>query len=139
MSLEKDYLTATRWLNQAIDDFGSGEVLLQAQKFPQACFLFQQAAEKAIKAVWYFYSEEPWGHSVVRLIELIPEPWAREQFLPLMQEAKGLDEFYIPTRYPNGLPAPLIAKDVYTGDRARWAREACLKIINKTKEVIGGC
>jgi HEPN domain-containing protein len=137
MSLEKDYAAAQRWIEQAIDDFGSAEVLLQNGRYPQACFFFQQAAEKAIKAIWYFYSEEPWGHSVARLIELIPEDWARQQMIGLLDEAKELDEFYIPTRYPNGLPAPLVAKDVYTKIRAQRARELSKKIIEKSKEVVG--
>ena len=33
------------------------------------CFLAQQGAEKAMKALWYRMDEEPWGHSVQRLLQ----------------------------------------------------------------------
>jgi len=40
-------------------------------KHAQCCFYCQQAAEKALKAAYYSVDGEPWGHSLVRLIEEI--------------------------------------------------------------------
>ncbi len=52
----------------------------------------------------YPEDEEPWGHSITRLIREFPHKDAIED-LELWQEAgRLLDQFYIPTRYPNGLP-----------------------------------
>jgi HEPN domain-containing protein len=43
---------------------------------------------------------ERWGHSISKMLERIQE--ALEVPIHLMEKAKGLDRFYIPTRYPNG-------------------------------------
>lgn len=58
----------------------------------------QQAAEKAVKALHLANGQEAWGHVVRRLLEELPfdvEP-------PLIESARVLDTFYVPTRYPNG-------------------------------------
>ena len=68
-----------------------------------ACFSAQQSAEKALKA--YLYAEgveNPWGDSAARLCEAAAEFDAA--FVGLTESATTLDRFYIPTRYPNGLP-----------------------------------
>jgi len=65
--------------------------------------LAQQAAEKAVKAVWYAVDEEPWGHSVQKLVAEMPRPAGVD--IAGMEEAGALlDRYYITTRYPNGLP-----------------------------------
>jgi HEPN domain-containing protein len=44
-----------------------------------------------------------------------------------------LDQFYIPTRYPNGLPAPGIPSESYTAAQAE-AAEAGVKLVIGTAE-----
>ncbi len=63
-----------------------------------ACFAAQQAAEQAVKALHLAHGQEAWGHSVLRLLEALPEPVAD----PLVERARSLDAFYVPARYPNG-------------------------------------
>ena len=41
----------SRWLQQAERDLGAGWALVDAEYFEQACFMAQQAAEKAVKAI----------------------------------------------------------------------------------------
>jgi HEPN domain-containing protein len=66
--------------------------------FEWACFGSQQAAEKALKAVFAARGEDAWGHSVRELLEaLLPDAPAA-----LLDAARELDRCYIPTRYPNG-------------------------------------
>ncbi len=69
----------------------------------------QQIAEKALKAYLYSQGEElVVGHSVEELCQ-----WAAEldpAFKRLGGEVSILDNYYIPTRYPNGLPASIPAK-----------------------------
>jgi len=138
MSVEKDRKTAERWLRQAEDDYDTAVLLKNNGKFAQACFLFQQAAEKAVKALWYYYSEEPWGHAVSRLIESFPLNEVRGKFVDeLIDDAKELDKFYIPTRYPNGLPEGLMPATAYTERNARDAEIMAKSIVDKMKEVIG--
>lgn len=67
-----------------------------------ACFAAQQAAEKALKAVYQQQQAEAWGHSVLGLLQNLP---AVPQPGPgLMDLAKELDKHYIPARYPNSYP-----------------------------------
>jgi HEPN domain-containing protein len=119
MSTEKNRIEAIRWLRTADDDLDSAIILKGNKKFAHSCFHAQQAAEKAMKAVWYDSDADPWGHSIKRLIDDL------ESVAPVLFEAFGifsrpgaiLDRFYIPTRYPNGLPD--ITPDVAFNPHAR--------------------
>ncbi|MEW6541115.1 MAG: HEPN domain-containing protein [Bacillota bacterium] len=108
-----------RWLEQAEADLWGAQVLLENRVFHLACFIAQQAAEKAVKAFLYAQGEEMvTGHSVTALTT-----WAEEYdsgFAELRDEIAILDGYYIPTRYPNGLPDSIPAK-VYTGKAAQEA------------------
>ena len=104
MSQSDDRYLAERWLRTAEEDLRAAEALLAAGLYAHACFAAQQCGEKAIKALWHLLGEDPWGHSIQKLVMQFP---ARQQ-LPKAEtwEMRGaaLDKFYIPTRYPNGLP-----------------------------------
>lgn len=68
-----------------------------------ACFLFQHGAEKLLKAVLYLNGERAvMGHATTHLAERCSEYDAR--FRSLLEPCQELDVFYIPTRYPNGVP-----------------------------------
>lgn len=67
--------------------------------FEWACFLAQQAGEKAAKALHEAEGTEAWGHAVAGLLgglEDVPTE--------VMEAARSLDKHYIPTRYPNTHP-----------------------------------
>ena len=89
------------WFRQAKHDLEKARLDQQWQYFEWACFTAHQAAEKAIKAVYYARHGEARGHGVRELMTLLELPVDE----PLLQQAASLDRFYIPTRYPNGLPA----------------------------------
>lgn len=95
---------AERWLLTAKEDLRAAETLMKEGIYAQACFLAQQAGEKAVKALWYLVDADPWGHSVKRLVLEFPEGSRFENSDELADLAALLDKFYIPTRYPNGLP-----------------------------------
>ncbi len=90
----------------------------------------QQIAEKALKAFLYAQGEDlVIGHSVEALCR-----WAATfdaDFEQLRQEAAPLDGYYIPTRYPSGLPDSIPAR-VYT----RSAAEAALRLADQTLRVV---
>jgi HEPN domain-containing protein len=71
-----------------------------------ACFHSQQAAEKAVKGLHYLAGLDPWGHSVSKLIADLTEQAAdvAATIAADQEPASRLDQFYIPTRYPNGIP-----------------------------------
>ena len=84
-----------------------------------ACFLAQQVGEKALKAFLYAQGEEiVLGHSVERLCHQAAD-WEPE-FGERVKRWAILDGYYVPTRYPNGIPDSIPAR-VYTEDAARGA------------------
>lgn len=96
---------AARWLAQGQDDVQFARWLLSENRgFDKGCFIAQQAAEKALKAVLYLGGARSiLGHSVA---ELLKRAATRHPALAgYRADAMQLDRFYIPTRYPNGLPA----------------------------------
>ncbi len=119
---------ARRWWRQARRDLESAEIIAQHARHEVVCFLCQQAAEKALKAFLYAQGESPvLGHS---LLELTQRSSAYQPQLGDMREqAKLLDGYYVPSRYPNGLTddmAPLDFFDATDGGRALEAARTVL-------------
>jgi len=93
-----------RWLTQAKDEFQDADDLRKRGRFYLALFHFQQAAEKALKSYLYLKiksGEVFYTHSISELSEMAVE--SDPEFKKALP-AKKLDQYYIPTRYPNGLP-----------------------------------
>ncbi len=138
MSVDKNRHEAQRWLKTALDDFNSAQILRENLKFAHACFHAQQAGEKALKALWYYHEADPWGHSLKRLLDELEQVDAclYESCKIVQREALVLDRYYIPTRYPNGLPdvTPDMAFD---GQDAGTCIEYAEKIIDVVKPLIG--
>ena len=136
MSLEHHQGESRRWLRQAEDDLSAVEVLLGHAKYSQSCFLSQQAGEKAIKAVWYWQGQEPWGHSIAKLKDDMSDEETRSALVALRGDAVALDKLYIPTRYPNGLPE-LLPSEAYgkvDAERALQCANNLIKIAGDLTE-----
>ena len=88
------------WIRQAERDLDSARSQLKDEFFEWACFVAQQAAEKAVKAISQKLGAEAWGHSVTDLLKGIQKEVDVSD--ELIVKAKHLDKFYIPARYPNG-------------------------------------
>jgi HEPN domain-containing protein len=115
------YKEAKRWSKQAAEDLTSAEILFENERYYLVCFLSQQIAEKALKAVIYYDGEDiVLGHSVKNLIERVSN--IDIKFKQLKDKLPILDSYYIPTRYPNGLPDGIPA-DVFTQEAAMNALE----------------
>jgi HEPN domain-containing protein len=82
-----------------------------------------------MKSLWYLLDADPWGHSVQRLISEFPERAALPDFDAWLEQGALLDKFYIPTRYPNGLP-DLTPGQVYRLDDARRGLEAARLLLS---------
>ncbi|HAW50218.1 TPA: DNA-binding protein [bacterium] len=89
------------WLRQAKKDINTAKKLKEECIFEWSCFISQQSAEKAIKAVYQKLNGEAWGHSLYGLLKGLEEKI--EVPKEVFNCAKTLDKFYIPSRYPNGL------------------------------------
>ncbi len=94
---------ARAWLHQAFRDLEQARDSRPAGRHVWACFAAQQAAKKAGEALHLHYGQEPWGHVVARLLQEPPENL--QVPADSIEGAKVLDNFYIPTRYPNSHPA----------------------------------
>jgi len=104
MSQSKAKYEANRWYETAKEDFQAAQTLEKANMFAHACFMAQQCAEKAVKALWFYVDEDPWGHSIQRLIMQFPKQELFQDSELWLENGALLDKYYIPTRYPNGLP-----------------------------------
>jgi len=112
------------WLNQALRDLEQAEDSRRAGRHEWACFAAHQAAEKAVKALHLHLGQEAWGHVVARLLEELPE--AARAPRGLVDKGRVLDNFYIPSRYPNSHPqgAPFEHYGLLQSEEAiRYARE----------------
>ena len=90
------------WMRQADRDMEHAVVARDAGHHEWACFIAQQAAEKAVKALHLRLGQEAWGHVVAKLLTELPDtvPVTDE----VLDKARTLDAYYVAPRYPNGHP-----------------------------------
>ena len=118
-----------RWRAQAEQDLAAGEKLAHLGIHYAACFFAQQAAEKALKGLMLEIGRPPdRGHSVVALSRVIVtlQPALATALAPLV----FLDQYYIPTRYPDAIPGgiPADAFGPEDSQRALAGARACLSV-----------
>jgi HEPN domain-containing protein len=102
----------------------------------QACFVSQQAAEKALKALHYLQGERlVVGHALVDLLN--PLAPVHPALAPLREIAQQLDQYYIPTRYPNGLPGGVPA-EVFTKRQANEATVGAREFLAVARRAVHG-
>lgn len=117
------------WARQAKRDLGSAKIQLENDFFEWACFIAQQASEKAVKAVYQKLGAEARGHSVSHLLIGTKE----KMDIPddLIDRARYLDKFYIPARYPNGWPSGIPAEYI--------TKEDAQNAINNSEKILQFC
>ncbi|MDA1349918.1 MAG: HEPN domain-containing protein [Chloroflexi bacterium] len=126
---------ADRWLRQARNDLDFAQVALREGFFAQACFFSHQIAEKALKALAYHRGDRiVFGHSLSELMVRLSESYP--QLSKLGSLAGTLDQYYVPTRYPDALPgsAPF---EVYGHVQAEEAVKGAEKVVAIAAGVIG--
>jgi HEPN domain-containing protein len=122
-----------RWLLQAENDLAYAELGVREGFFAQACFHAQQISEKALKAMHYgaLGKRVVYGHSLVKLFAGLSLP------PDLRDDLAVLDQYYIPTRYPNGLPG-VLPYEVYTRRQAESALEVSRRVIGIARRALEG-
>ena len=113
-----------RWISFSKRTLDSARGDLERGDYNWACFKSQQAAEFALKALLRGLGMPSYGHSLSRLLLEVGRVFQCED--DVVQAAKTLDKYYVPTRYPNawveGVP-----DEYYTRrdaeDAVRFARE----------------
>ena len=110
------------WIAQAARDLEQAEASARDGRHEWACFAAQQAAEKGVKGLHLHLGQEAWGHVVARLLSELTVTVPAD----LTEKGRVLDNFYVPTRYPNGHPegAPFEHYGpIQSGEAIRYARE----------------
>ncbi len=95
---------AARWLRYAEEDLITAKTLLEQPHVPprQSCWLAQQSAEKALKAVLIFLEIDfPRTHDLNILRNLVPDSWQLKTTHP---DLASLTEWAVEARYPGDTP-----------------------------------
>lgn len=109
------------WYNQGKRDLERARLDMQCKFYEWTCFTAQQASEKVLKAVAMKLGFDIWGHSLTEIIRIISQKIEIPE--QIVEDAKQLDLYYIPTRYPNGFASGKPA-DYFTEKQAREAIDA---------------
>ncbi len=97
---------ARRWFQQAYYDLKATRWNIQGGFYDTACFLAQQASEKALKALLYYQGSRRTALLTHSLVEMVREGGKKTPgVMDLLDQARELDLHYIPSRYPNGIPS----------------------------------
>ena len=117
------------WMDQAEGDLEHARSDMERGFFDWACFSAQQAAEKAVKAVFQGMGAEAWGHSVSDLLMELAK--TREVSEGLINGALELDKAYIPARYPNAHPSG--------SPRRRFTKDEARRLIDHAAGILEFC
>ena len=96
------------WINKAIEDFRTAEILINVDDSPPAviCFHCQQSAEKYYKAFLVNNSVEfPRIHDLLELLERLILP-LDQSFVSIRESSEILMDYAVAPRYPDYLFDP---------------------------------
>lgn len=122
-------------LDDAQDSLGAAEDLLRSQRWAKACFMCQQAGELSVKAALNALGKERRGHDIHRLLEELGQD--APDVLTFIEDARMLDQYYIPTRYMNAF-AEGSARAHFTERQAREAVGMAERLLARMREVVRG-
>ena len=123
-----------RWMLQAENDLDDAHYCLKGKRYNLVCFLSHQAGEKALKSYLYFSGLEiVWGYSISELCSKASSYDIDYENIRI--KVSSLDKYYIPTRYPNGLPGG-IPSEAFDEDDAKKSLKLAQELIELTKKKI---
>lgn len=117
------------WIDQAKHDLEHARSDRERGFYDWACFSAQQAAEKAVKAVFQKIGAEAWGHSVADLLQELSKQYSVVS--TMMDKALELDKAYIPARYPNAHPSG--------SPHTRYTEQEAIRLIGYAEEIVEIC
>lgn len=131
--MKQNKIEAKRWLKQAKHDLLVAKKNLENKFFSDACYSAEQAAQKALKGYLYFQGARfVWEHSVAQLVKRVAT--YKRSFQKLQELGKILDQYYIPTRYPDALAPPAVPFESYNKKEAAEAIEIAKSILKMVGE-----
>lgn len=127
---------ASRWLRQAEHDLKVAENNLKAGFYSDACFMAEQASQKALKAYLILKTGRPvHEHSIQTLAKRSAAYDGK--FEEAVEYGRILDRYYILARYPDALAPPAVPYETYTKRDGENATNYAAKIIEMVKEAEG--
>lgn len=111
---------ARRWLREADNTLKQARHALESHDYNLVCFLAEQAAQKALKAVLYGDGTRFINiHSITELLKTIAA--TRAEFLEMLDRGAKLDQYYLSSRYPDAVPEPAIPSELFIKEQAEEA------------------
>ncbi|MBN1874609.1 MAG: HEPN domain-containing protein [Anaerolineae bacterium] len=95
-----------QWIDRAVEDLAVTRLVFAEGYYAHTCFLAQQSIEKVLKGylLWCCHTY-PRVHNLVDLLALCQAQ--DEDFADFQTDCLIIDQYYIPTRYPDGVPGTL--------------------------------
>jgi HEPN domain-containing protein len=124
-----------RWLKEAESTFRQAKRNCEERAYNLACFLAEQASQKALKAVLYLDGARFINIHSIR--ELLNEALKKHgEFLELVEAGTKLDQYYLSTRYPDAVPEPAVPSEIFVKSQAEEAVEIAGKIFEACRQLI---
>ena len=127
-----------RWRDEAGRALAAARLQADAGLHNWACFMAEQAAQLALKALLHGLGRGPWGHDLLRLGEM-----AREAGLDASEiedALRRLSRHYIPARYPDAHPSGPAGTHYGPTDAQEAVRDAerTLGFVDRAWQRLGG-
>jgi HEPN domain-containing protein len=117
-----------QWLDFASEDLTVARLVFAEEHFAHGCFLSQQCMEKALKA--FLLAKLNQYPRIHNLTDLLTQCTTIDTgFSQFIADCVTVDQYYIPTRYPSGLPGGL-ASGPPSDKHAQTAIAAAEKILH---------
>ena len=128
----------SRWREEADRALGGAAREAEARNHNWSCFLAEQAAQLAVKALLHGLGRAPWGHDLEQLTRAVGEAGV-ELSDEVTAAARLLARHYIPARYPDAHPAASAGSRYVADDSAGalGAAEALLGFVDRTWRSLG--
>ena len=132
--MKKPRETAARWFRQAEHDLAMAK-RLEEESPADACYFAEQASQKVLKAFLYLHGarSQP-EHSVALLAQYCSEK--DPAFTPFIKTGAVMDQYYIPTRYPDALADPAVPFESYSIAQATEAVRVASEMLDKVRAKI---
>lgn len=119
---------AGRWLKQAEHALQVAQSLVDDECWAEVCFQAEQTGQLALKAFLYGQGER---FITIHSVKALSERCATHDpsFAQLGDAGRVLDQYYIPTRYPDAIGFPGLPYETYTERQATEAVQLAAAIV----------
>ena len=113
-----------RWSDAGADALAAARVQADAGFHHWSCFLSEQSAQLAVKALLHGIGVGAWGHDLVELGQAWSDALGEDLDATVQAELQRLSRHYIPARYPDAPPSGSPGADYGEDDSAQAVRDA---------------